>query len=80
MVDDNKNAEKVNSISTPHEDRTPTIDVRQEQLEAPTWAIGIQQAVERLIATTAQNIVLNRNQQNEQSQSQIQMSELDLER
>ena len=77
MADDSRNAEEVNSVTIPHENRTPTVGVRQEQPEAPTWAIGIQQALEKLIEVTAKNVAPDRNQRDEsyQNQSQMQVSE-----
>ena len=34
LVDDNRNAEEVSLVITPQENRTPTIGLRQEQVEA----------------------------------------------
>ena len=81
MTDYNKNVE-VNLVTTPQENRTPIVGLRQEQPKAPVWAIGIQQAFEKLIKATVQNVALNRHQQDEsnQSQSQVQVRELEQER
>ena len=65
MTDDSRNAEEVNSITTPQENRTPTASERREQPKAPAWAIGIQQALERLIEVTTQNIAPGREPQRE---------------
>ena len=65
MTDDSRNAEEVNSITTPQENRTLTASERREQPEAPAWAIGIQQALERLIEVTTQNIAPGREPQRE---------------
>ena len=72
MANDSRNAEEVNLVTTPQENQTPTINERQEQPEAPAWATGIQQALEKLIKVIAQNVAPGKNQQNEPSQSQIQ--------
>ena len=74
MSDDSRNTEEVNSVTTPRENRTPTVSERQEQPkpEALAWAVGIQQALERLIEATTQNVASGRNPPDEPSQSQIQ--------
>ena len=42
MADDNRNVEYANSVTTPQENQTPIVNVRQEHPEAPAQAIGIQ--------------------------------------
>ena len=41
MAGDNKDAKGVNLITTPHENQTPAIEERQEQLETLAWAVRI---------------------------------------
>ena len=71
MIDDSRNVEEVNSITTPQENQTPTVSERQEhpKLEAPAQAVRIQQALERLIEVTTQNMAQGRNSPNEPNQN-----------
>ena len=70
MASESRNAEEVNSVTTPQENRTSTIGERQEPPETPTWVVVIQQALERLIEVIAQNVAPSKNQQNESNQNQ----------
>ena len=41
MANGNRDVEKVNLVTTPQENRTSTVGLRQEPPEAPAWAMGI---------------------------------------
>ena len=75
MANDSRNVQEVNSVNIPQENQTPTVGIRQKQAEVLAWAVGIQQAIERLIKVITQNVASSRNQQSEpnQSQSQVQI-------